>query len=140
MCHGIADSDDPTKSRLLLSDHLRYPLDVRVCYKASLEKCQLACLSACETAMIKNLALKDEGTHIADAVLMTGVPDVIAIWWRVVDEESVSMVSGFYKSLVDGCGVFDTARSARAIHTAAKALRDQGINPFVWDAYAHFGA
>ena len=140
VCHGIADDDDPTKSRLLLSDHLRYPFDVRACHKTKIEKCQLAYLSACETAMTKNLALKDEGIHIADAFLMAGVPNVIATWWRVVDEESVSVASGFYKSLTDGRETIDTARSARAIHAATKALRDRGINPFVWAAYVHFGA
>ena len=140
VCHGIADSDDPTKSRLLLSDHVTAPLDVRACHKAKVDNCRLAYLSACETAMTKNLALKDEGIHIADAVLMAGVPNVIATWWRVVDEESVSLVSGFYENLVDGCGGFDDARSGRAIHAAAKAVRDGGTNSFIWAAYVHFGA
>ena len=140
VCHGIADEDDPTKSRLLLSDHLRSPFDVRACHKAELDKCRLAYLSACETAMTKNLALKDEGIHIANAVLMAGVPDVIATWWQVVDEASVSVASGFYENLIDDCGGFDTARSARAIHAAAKAVRDRGTNPFIWAAYVHFGA
>ena len=140
VCHGIADSDDPTKSRLLLSDHVTAPFDVRAWHKAKLDNCRLAYLSACETAMTKNLALKDEGIHIADTVLMAGVPNVIATWWRVVDEESVNVASGFYENLVDGCGGFDSARSGRAIHAAAKSLRDGGTNPFIWAAYVHFGA
>ena len=140
VCHGIADEDDPTKSRLLLSDHARAPFNVRVCLEAKPEVCQLAYLSACETAMSKNVALKDEGIHIVDAIPMAGVPNVIATWWRVVDEESVSVASGFYKNLVDECGAFDTARAGRAIHATAKDLRDRGINPFIWAAYVHFGA
>ena len=140
VCHGIADSDDPTKSRLLLSDHVTAPFDVRAWHKAKLDNCQLAYLSACETAMTKNLALKDEGIHIANAALMAGVPNVIATWWRVVDEESVSMASGFYENLGDGCGGFDIARSGRAIHAVAKVLRDGGANPFIWAPYVHFGA
>ena len=140
VCHGIADGDDPTKSRLLLSDHVTAPFDVRAWHKAKLDNCRLAYLSACETAMTKNLALKDEALHIADAVLVAGVPDVIATWWRVVDEESVSLASGFYENLVDECGGLDTARSGRAIHAVAKSLRDGGTNPFIWAAYVHFGA
>ena len=140
VCHGVADADDPTKSRLLLADHVISPFDVRACHKANLDKCQLAYLSACETAMTRNPALKDEGIHIADAVLMAGVPNVIATWWRVVDEESVSMAVGFYENLVDDDGLFSTARSARAVHAAAKILRDKGTNPFIWGAYVHFGA
>ena len=140
VCHGIADSDDPTKSRLLLSDHVTAPFDVRAWHKAKLDNCGLAYLSACETAMTKDLALMDEGIHIADAALMAGVPNVIATWWRVVDEESVRMASGFYEDLVDGSGGFDSARSGRAIHAVAKLLRDGGTNPFIWAAYVHFGA
>ena len=138
--HGIADRDDPTLSRLLLLDHVKSPFNVRAWQRAKLGKCRLAYLSACETAMTKNLALKDEGIHIADAVLMAGVPDVIATWWQVVDEASVSVATGFYENLIDACGAFDTARSARAIHAAAKAVRDRGTNPFIWAAYVHFGA
>lgn len=140
VCHGIADGDDPTKSRLLLSDHIKSPFDVRLCHRAKLEKCQLAYLSACETAVTRNVQLKDEGIHSADAVLMAGVPSVIATWWRVVDEESVSVASAFYENLIDDGGAFDTSRSGRAIHAAAKALRDRGTNPFIWAAYVHFGA
>jgi len=138
--HGIADSDDPTKSRVLLSDRIKFPFDVRAWHKAKVERCQLAYLSACETAMTKNVSPRDESIHIADAVLMAAVPHVIATWWRVADEESVNMANGFYSNMIDDRGAFDTARSARAIHASSKALRDEGTNPFTWGAYVHFGA
>ena len=140
VCHGIADGEDPTRSRLLLSDHVKAPLDVRAFHKAKVKNCQLAYLSACETAMTKDLELRDEGIHVADAVLMTGVPNVIATWWRVVDQESVNVATGFYEHLIDERGDFSTAMSARAIHASTKALRDKGTNPFIWGAYVHFGA
>ena len=98
VCHGVADDVDPTKSRLLLTDHVRAPLDVRALHRVDLEKCTLAYLSTCEMATSKCLALKDEQIHIAAAILIAGAPSLIGTMWRVDDELSVSMASNFSKS------------------------------------------
>ena len=139
ICHGISDQEDPTKSRLLLTDHARCPLDIRALHKTKFEHCALAYLSACETAITKDLALMDEGIHIADAILMAGVPSVIATWWEVVDEESVNVSRCFYEGLTEQGGTLDTSRSAEAIHRGVRILKDRGVNPFIWAAYVHFG-
>ncbi|KAL8822489.1 MAG: hypothetical protein Q9191_006775 [Dirinaria sp. TL-2023a] len=141
-CHGEADALDPLKSKLLLSDWRPKPLSVRFIMRMELEKCQLAYLSACETAVNHDHALAEEALHICGAFQMAGVPNVVATWWEILDKEACSIAEAFYAGLKVGRqdGVVDIGRSARALHAATKSAREAGMAPFVWAGYAHFGA
>ncbi|KAI9737655.1 MAG: hypothetical protein M1818_005659 [Claussenomyces sp. TS43310] len=138
-CHAIADSIDPTKSRILLSDHQRSAFDIRRIGQMTLSHCKIAYLSACETAQSQDVELKDECLHIANAFLMAGVPTVIATWWKVVDEESASIAESFYRYAFDASRDEVLRSPAMALHQAAAELRAKGVSPLIWGAYVCFG-
>ena len=50
-----------------------------------LANCQLAFLSACETALNKNMLLRDKGLHVTGAFNITGVPHAVASIWKIMD-------------------------------------------------------
>ena len=141
-CHGDADPLDPLKSKLLLSDWGPKPLRVSFLMRMEMRKCQLAYLSACETAVNHDHDLAEEALHICGAFQMAGVPNVIATLWEILDEEACTIAGEFYKRLrgEEGGRKVDVRRSARALHGAARNARKAGMSPFVWAGYAHFGA
>ena len=140
-CHANANPLDPLKSKLLLSDWGPKPLSVSFLMRMELEKCQLAYLSACETAVNHDPALAEEALHICGAFQMAGVPNVVATLWEILDEEACTIAGGFYAGLKVGREqVVDVKRSARALHEATRSAREAGMAPFVWAGYAHFGA
>lgn len=50
-CHGTADCQDPLKSKLLLRDHTRSPLNVEALMQTDFEMCRLAYLSVYSTTV-----------------------------------------------------------------------------------------
>ena len=79
-CHGEADPSDPLRSKILLHDWGPKPLRVGFIMRMDMENCQLAYLSACETAVNKDEKLAEEGLHISGAFQMAGVPNTVATW------------------------------------------------------------
>ena len=72
-----------------------------------LANCQLAFLSACETALNKDMLLRDEGSHVTGAFNMAGVPHAVASMWKIVDIASIKLVRMFHEKLfaVEGAKV-----------------------------------
>lgn len=149
ICHGEVDADDPTKSRLLLSDYWKTPLDIRALMRAPMPTCNFAYLSVCKAAVSEKLALMDEGLHIAGAFLMGGVPYVVATWWDIVDLVAVDMSKAFYEQLGVRSNVkdrtpkfhgLDFSHTAEALHATIQTMRQAGVSPLLWGAYVHFGA
>ena len=139
-CHGEADSDDPLRSKLLLQDWGPKALRVGFLMRMEMTDCQLAYLSACQTAVNQDAALVEEGLHLSGAFQMAGVPNTIATSWEILDEEAVDVAVGFYRGLRDESGTFDVRRCARSLHATLLEMRDRGSSPYVWGSYAHFGA
>lgn len=143
ICHGEVDAQDPTRSRLLLSDYHKASLDVRTIMRAPLSNCEMVYLSVCKAAVSETMPLVDEGLHIAGAFLMAGVPYVVGTWWEIVDQVAVGMSGEFYRELerlsVSGRGM-EPARSAGALHAAVQKMRREGVNSMLWGAYVHYGA
>ena len=151
-CHAKADEKDPSKSAILLQDCARYnpttrtneirdaqPFCVRTILKLDLQQCRLIHLSACKTAMNKDLSLRDEGIHIAGGFHMAGVPHVISTLWRVAESVSTELTSGFYKYLKNGDTQLHVDRSADALHMAIQQLRNRGVEPMLWGPFIHSG-
>jgi len=139
-CHGEADQADPLCSKLLFEDWGPKPLRVGFLMRVGLANCQLAYLSACQTAVNQDEALAEEGLHLSGAFQMAGVPNVIATSWNILDKEAVDVAVNFYLNLRDESGGCDTRRSARALHAALRELRNRGSSPYIWGSYVHFGA
>ncbi|KAK0744656.1 hypothetical protein B0T21DRAFT_358128 [Apiosordaria backusii] len=102
-------------------------------------KCQLAYLSACETAVIVEEGLREESLHISGALQMAGIPNTVATWWKIVDGKAVDIAAGFYRGLKSTEGDLDIRKAARSLHKAARNMRDATHDAFIWGAYVHSG-
>ncbi|CAF9902817.1 MAG: hypothetical protein HETSPECPRED_000021 [Heterodermia speciosa] len=139
-CHGEADQADPLRSKLLFWDWGPKPLRVGFLMRMELMKCQLAFLSACQTAVNQDEALAEEGLHLSGAFQMAGVPNVIATMWNILDKEAIGIAIQFYMGLKNEGGELDVTRSARSLHATLVDMRNRGLSPYIWGSYAHFGA
>ncbi|KZF19066.1 hypothetical protein L228DRAFT_271688 [Xylona heveae TC161] len=138
-CHGEVNNQDPLKSRILLADWGRCSLNVNSLMRMTISNCQLAYLSACETAVNRDPALRDEGLHLSGAFQMAGVPNTIATSWEIMDIESVQVAIDFYNGLKGPNGEIDVSKSAASLNSAVLRMRNAKLSPLVWAAYIHFG-
>ena len=141
-CHAVTDADDPSRSRLLLSDHDRDPLTIARLSGVRLAHGGLVYMSACETAFAVSVRLLDESIHLAAAIQAGGCPQVVATLWLVDDALSVDVAERFYRHLrpSNDHAVYPT-QTALALHAAIREIRAQRLMlPSVWTAYTHTGA
>ncbi|MCK9900140.1 CHAT domain-containing protein [Frankia sp. Cpl3] len=130
-CHGTAEADDPSNSRLYLYDGPLTTVDIA---RLRLDHAELAFLSACETACPGN-QLPDEAIHLASAFQLAGYRHVIATLWPIADKGAVAVAESIYASLASDGDV------AGAVHTATRALRDFWPGyPSMWASHVHSGA
>ncbi|KAK5947929.1 hypothetical protein OHC33_011034 [Knufia fluminis] len=139
-CHAEA-AENPLESQLHLADSFRTPLRVARLMKMEIRNCQLAYLSVCESALNRQWRLRDESLHLAAALQMAGIPSVVGTWWKIMDDKATEMARTFYKNLVKGqVGIVaGQGNAARALHDAVVKTRNEGVDPFIWGAYAYFG-
>ncbi len=143
-CHGISDSDDPSRSRLLLHDHLTDPLTVSAVSSLRLGHARLAYLSACGSALSTNQALLDESIHLTSGFQLAGYDQVIGTRWVINDAIAARVAAEVYAGLAgpDGAGL-ETSRGARALHDAMRSVLRASpalLNlPSLWAAYVHVG-
>ncbi len=138
-CHGLADWNDPSTSRLILPDHLTHPLTVADISALQLTG-SLAYLSACDTASTSP-RLADEAIHVTGAFHLAGYQHVIGTLWPINDNAARHIAEDFYGRLTNnGTTPPDTALSAEALHHAIRKLRARyPSNPVLWAAYTHTG-
>jgi CHAT domain-containing protein len=138
---GLAD---PSRSKLLLTDHDTAPLTVISLAPVKLDHAQLAYLSACRTAITDNAKLIDESIHLTSAFQLAGFPQVIGTLWDIEDEGAATIATDFYEHLTTDVpvpGNLDSRRAAHALHEVTLALRDRlPGRPSLWAAYTHSGA
>jgi len=141
VCHGYSDPD-PSRSRLLLHDHATDPFTVSAMAPISLDRAQLAFLSACGTALTSDALLIDESIHLSSAFQMAGYPRVVGTLWTVNDYVAVRIADAFYSALAEsGHDTHDVTRSAWALHQAVRAVRAAvTANPSLWASHIHAGA
>lgn len=137
-CHGVADSDDPSLSKLFLQDWKSRPLNVRALLRIKEPACKLVVLSACETAVSRDGKLAEEGIHLAGGFHMMGVPHVVGTLWKVEDAFSVEFLQKFYLGIRSD-GRLDDERTAESLRDAALDARSNGVDALVWGAYVHSG-
>lgn len=140
-CHGSADLADPSRSRLLLSDHASDPLTVASLAPVNLGgRTQLAYLSACSTAFAAAAQVVDEAIHMSSAFQLVGFPCVVSTLWEINDRLAVDMAEDFYRRIMPG-GAVEPDRTAYALRDAVRAMRDRFPNsPSLWASYINSGA
>ncbi|WP_218006316.1 CHAT domain-containing tetratricopeptide repeat protein [Nocardia takedensis] len=138
-CHGVNDAVDPSRSRLLLHDHVSTPFTVADLDPLRLNFARLAYLSACETATTTTPELLDEAIHLASAFQLAGYPQVVGTLATVDDRIAAEIAARFYHALPGGARPeFD--HGAHALHQAVTAIRNQyPANPSLWTAHLHTG-
>ncbi|MFD5451083.1 CHAT domain-containing protein [Streptomyces sp. NPDC003470] len=138
-CHALSDLARPSESRLVLHDATERPLTVRDLARLRLPSARLAYLSACDT-LRSSPELADEAVHIVSALQMAGFPHVVGSLWHVVDAVGAEVARGVYEELRTGGGALDVSRTAGALHTAVRALRDRYPGtPSLWACQVHAG-
>jgi tetratricopeptide (TPR) repeat protein len=144
-CHGTSDATDPSNSGVILQRLAedgtleQDRLTVRHISGLTMERAQVAYLSACSTAENKASRLRDEVLHLASGFLASGFPHVVGCLWPAGDEECVKVAARFYSLLL--CGEHGGSREpCRALHEAVVALRDQDPDlPLRWAQFVHYG-
>jgi hypothetical protein len=140
-CHGFTDPTDPSQSRLLLHDHRTNPLTVAALAPLAFDHAQLAYLSACSTASVRDLRLLDEAIHLTSAFQLVGFPHVIGTLWEIDDAVAVEIADSFYAALADPGGILDPNHAARALHQVIRTQRDRlPGSPNLWASHIHAGA
>ncbi|WP_217441525.1 CHAT domain-containing tetratricopeptide repeat protein [Nocardia barduliensis] len=141
-CHGISDSTDPSRSRLLLRDHTTKPLTVSTVAAIHLDDARLAYLSACQTALTTDQRFIDEAIHLTSAFQLAGYRHVVGTLWAVNDSASAHIAEHFYAGLsATQSPVPDIDHAAHALHHAVRDLRDAiPAAPFLWASHLHVGA
>jgi CHAT domain-containing protein/tetratricopeptide (TPR) repeat protein len=134
--HGIVDSDNPELSGLVLSrvdrdgnrqnGFLRLP-DI---YNLDLNA-NLVVLSACRTGLGK--AVTGEGlVGLTQGFMYAGAKGVIGSLWKVDDEATSELMSGFYSSMLkDGL----TPSAALQASKVAMLKQKRWQSPFYWSAF-----
>lgn len=148
-CHGHSSSEDPLKSGLRIfaagkSGHkteATASLTVEDLMLLQGKKCDLAFLSACNTADNPDTFLADECIHIASAFQIAGFSHVVSTMWPCSDHGCVAIVKSFYANLFSSQQVYqghDTI--SRSVHDAVKSLRDDfPKQPLLWATFVHYG-
>lgn len=122
--HGKADSYDPSRSALQLSDE---PLTVDSLYKINHRhrKPFLAYLSACGTGQNNNTELIDEGVHLIAACQLAGFQNVIGTLWQVDDQSSVDVAVDTYDWMRKHD--MNQERLSEGLHHACRSLRARWV-------------
>ena len=61
---------------------------------------------------------------------MAGVPNTVATWWEINDQEAVAVAEGFYGKLKDEESRIDVGRAAGALEGTLVEMRNVGVSPF----------
>ena len=145
-CHGQVSPEDPSQSKIFLSDWQTVPLTVAELTSVNIPESQFAYLSACHTSSTRNLRLLDESISLSSAFQLAGYPSVVGTLWQVHDEHSPDVAGQVYASMLDGGNKLNTRRSAEALHQAVRVLREKTrqvrghtTDPLVWASYIHLG-
>lgn len=132
-CHGRQDLDDPSSAGLVLTDgNLTISRLATARYTG-----EFVFLSACRTAT-GGVHLPDEVITLAAALSYTGYRHVLATIWSVDPAVAAELAESVYGVLLDG-DRFDPDRSAHALHTAVRALRERGCPLDDWLPFTHNG-
>lgn len=140
-CHGRVDGIEPANSALILGRDTEERVIVADFDANVYEKAQIAYLSACSTAEIRNLELVDEGIHLASTFLHSGFQHVIGTLWGADDGAAVEIAGEFYRNLAQHSENGEVS-VARALHDAVIYFRNKTGNNLEiskWAPFIHLG-
>lgn len=136
--HGLVDTQDPSRSALVLSrfDDAGRPVDGYLSL-GELEHLELGArlvvLSACHSASGREL--RGEGVlGLARGFLNAGVPRVVASRWTVEDGVTRDLMTSFYAKIWR-----DGLSPAAALRAAQLELWRRGLAPYHWAAFSFHG-
>ncbi|KFA72794.1 hypothetical protein S40288_06389 [Stachybotrys chartarum IBT 40288] len=151
-CHGVADYDEPSLSRLLLSDWQSEALTVADITAQRLPCARTAYLSACHAAVGRAANLLDEGIHMAAAFQLAGFPQVVGTLWQVNDRRAMQVSRRVWELLIGEDGRLRYELLGEALNAAVRGLRestkmseDEDIDmefddePFLWAPFVYMG-
>jgi CHAT domain-containing protein len=142
--HHLAEqTDDALDSRLALTlprvptatdDGFLKLIDLLERWRDHIAACELVVLSACESQ--RGRLRRDEGVFAMPwGFHYAGCPSVVASLWRVDDESTAEMMSGFYARLATD----ETKSKLEAFTEARKALRKRFPEPYFWAPFVLIG-
>ncbi|KAI0684977.1 CHAT domain-containing protein [Cytidiella melzeri] len=139
-CHGLQNSQDPTKSAFALHDGT---LELSTLMTKSLPHAELAFLSACQTAT-GDEKLPEEAVHLAAGMLNAGYKSVVGTMWSINDICAPIVARIFYKVVLEQIAAGGELKPAYALHEATRRLRKMtrvgNVEKFVlWVPFVHFG-
>jgi len=130
--HSYADPEEPNHSGLLLAGTgtQKYStLTAQEVYAWRLQA-RLVTLSACQTALGKNVA--GEGVlGLSRAFLCAGADTVVCTLWPVADSSTATLMTNFYAALDAGCPVETALAEAQRLFLAKDATRE----PYFWAGF-----
>lgn len=135
--HGVVDVENPELSGIVLSMVSRDGkssegfLQLHDIYNMNLSNTQLVVLSACETALGKEV--RGEGlVGLSRGFIYAGASSVVATLWKVDDRATTQLMTQFYKGLFE-----EGLTSAAALRKAQLSLWQQPRYkaPFYWAAF-----
>ncbi len=138
--HALLDEVEPAQSMFLLAgahDSSRYEqlTAAEICH-LELEA-ELAVLSACHTGLGK--PIRGEGIlSLGRAFAFAGVPSIIQSLWKVPDQSTAELMTGFYKGLKKGLRKHQALNFARAQYLDKTEIAAQR-HPYFWAGFVLYG-
>jgi len=138
--HGILDYNDFRNSYLVFAGDDQTDaskngkLTIREIKSLKIEDCELVTLSACETAVNKEIS---KGWYIspANSFLVKGVRTVVASLWKVNDEATSILMTEFYKNMTH----MSKAQALR--HAQIKLTQNPKYqHPYYWAPFLLYGS
>ena len=135
-CHGHQDASEPFRTRFALYDEPLYLIDM---VERGLPIAELAVLSACHSARGDRKS-PDEVLHLAAAMNFAGFGSVVGTLWPVSDHDAPMLAQKFYHLMLGGKnGPADCTKAAVALSKSIGHLRRNGVPPWRWITWVHFG-
>jgi CHAT domain-containing protein len=128
--HGITDMENPHFSGILASDGILFVDDIFG--SLNLHNCQLATLSACQTARGK-IPQRDERIAVSRALFYAGAPAIVVSLWNVSDESTSKLMVYFYEYLKTGMA------KDEALEKAEQRLMEAYPQPYHWASFILMG-
>lgn len=131
--HGILNSDEPEKSRLLFSGNQDNALSVSDIMGYDFSNKDLIVLSACNSNIGR--AKGAEISSLGAAFEMSSAPTVIASLWKVSDDSTAILMKDFYKNLSTGESKADALQNAQI-----SLIKSEKYNyPYYWAPFVLMG-
>ncbi|KAJ7616470.1 CHAT domain-containing protein [Roridomyces roridus] len=134
-CHGIQDSLEPAKSRLLLYDG---NLELETILRMPLSNAEFVFLSACQTVM-GDATLVNESFHLGGGFIAAGFRSVVGTLWSMNDQDGPLVAELFYSFLFKNGRQVRADHTAEALHFAVKELRARNVPYERWIPFIHMG-